>query len=100
MNLTIQEVERIADLARLHLTDEEKERFREQLSSILGHVAKLQDLDTAEIQPLTSMSLECTRLREDQPGESLSPEELLNNAPDAIKQQFRVPPVLDTDNHS
>lgn len=96
MSLTIQEVERIADLARLHLTDEEKKRFRGQLSSILEHVAKLQDLDTADIQPLSSMSVEHSRLREDLPGDCLSPEELLNNAPDVKDQQFRVPPVLDT----
>ncbi len=97
MRLTLQEVEHIADLARLHLTDEEKERFREQLSSILEHVAKLQDLDTADIQPLSGMSVERSRLREDLPGDSLPSEDLLSNAPNTKDQQFRVPPVLDNE---
>lgn len=95
MSLTREEVDNIAHLARLQLTDQEKERYRQQLSSILDHVAKLQDLDTGDIEPLNSMVSERSRLRDDESGECLLPEELLSNAPDVHSQQFRVPPVLD-----
>ena len=47
MSLTLEEVEHIAELARLELTDEEKERYRQQLSAILDYVARLQALDTS-----------------------------------------------------
>lgn len=95
MSLTREEVDNIAHLARLQLTDQEKERYRQQLSSILDHVAKLQDLDTGDIEPLNSVVSERSRLRDDEPGECLLPEELLSIAPDVHSQQFRVPPVLD-----
>ena len=49
MRLTLKEVEHIALLARLELTAEEKERYRQQLSHILEHVAQLQKLDTSRI---------------------------------------------------
>ena len=97
MSLTREEVENIAHLARLQLSEEEKERYRQQLSSILEHVAKLQNLDTGDIEPLNSVVAERSRLRDDEPGICLSPEELLSNAPDVHSQQFRVPPVLDQD---
>ena len=97
MSLTSEEVEHIAHLARLQLSEEEKERYRQQLSSILEHVAKLQALDTEGIQPMGNLAAERSRLREDQIGECLTPEELLRNAPDVQSNQFRVPPVLDQD---
>jgi aspartyl-tRNA(Asn)/glutamyl-tRNA(Gln) amidotransferase subunit C len=95
MRLTREEVEHIALLARLKLSEEEQERYREQLSSILDHVAQLQELDTAEVAPLNSVLAEAMPLREDQPGESLTPNELLKNAPGKTQDQFRVPPILD-----
>ncbi|MDH5505945.1 MAG: Asp-tRNA(Asn)/Glu-tRNA(Gln) amidotransferase subunit GatC [Anaerolineae bacterium] len=95
MSLTREEVEHIAQLARLHLSDEEKERYRKQLSSILDHVAKLQDLDTSGVSARSSVLAQRSRLREDVPGDGLSPKELLENAPAAEAGQFRVPPVLD-----
>ena len=97
MSLTSEEVEHIAHLARLQLSEEEKERYRQQLSSILEHVAKLQALNTEGIQPMGNLAAERSRLREDQIGECLTSEELLSNAPDVQSNQFRVPPVLDQD---
>ena len=95
MNLTIEEVERIAHLARLHLSEDEKTLFQKQLSSILEHIVKLQDIDTSKIDAQTSMSTESSRLRADEPGECLTPDALLKNAPEVKTQQFRVPPVFD-----
>ena len=95
MSLTRKEVEYIAHLARLQLSEEEKERYREQLSSILEHVAKLQSVDTEDIQPMSSVVAERSRLREDIVGDCLTSEELLSNAADVTSSQFRVPSVLD-----
>ncbi len=95
MTLTIEEVEHIAELARLQLSEEEINRFREQLSDILDYAARLQSLDTSGIAPTSSVLPERSVLRPDvvQPG--LSPDELLSNAPETEKGQFRVPPVLE-----
>jgi aspartyl-tRNA(Asn)/glutamyl-tRNA(Gln) amidotransferase subunit C len=95
MTLTIEEVEHIANLARLRLTPEEKERYRQQLSAILDYAARLQALDTSEIPPTSSVLPPRSVLRPDQPQPGLSLEELLRNAPETEAKQFRVPPVLE-----
>lgn len=95
MTLTIEEVEHIARLARLKLTDEEKARYREQLSAILDYAARLQSLDTTGIPPTSSVLPPRTVLRPDEPRPGLRREDLLANAPDTTDDQFRVPPVLE-----
>lgn len=95
MPLTIEEVEHIAELARLKLTDEEKARYRQQLSEILDHFSLLRSLDTAEIPPTSSVLPAESNLRMDEPRPSLKIKELLDNAPETEAGQFRVPPVLD-----
>ena len=95
MTLTIEEVEHIAELARLELTAEEKKRYGEQLSDILDYAARLQSVDTSGIPPTSSVLPERSVLRPDEPRPGLPLGALLRNAPDAEKGQFRVPPVLD-----
>lgn len=95
MTLTSAEVDHIADLARLQLTEDEKNRFRQQLSAILDYAASLQALDTSSIPPTSSVLPARSRLRPDEPLPGLPLEELLRNAPDVEKGQFRVPPVLE-----
>lgn len=95
MALTLQEVEHIAELARLRLTPEEKERYRQQLSAILDYAARLQDLDTSDIPPTASVLPPRSVLRLDLPQPGLTLEELLRNAPDSEANQFRVPPILE-----
>lgn len=95
MALTIEEVEHIAELARLKLSDDEKKRYREQLSAILDYAGRLQQLNTADIPPTSSVLPERSVLRPDEPRPGLTPEELLQNAPEAEDDQFRVPPVLE-----
>jgi aspartyl-tRNA(Asn)/glutamyl-tRNA(Gln) amidotransferase subunit C len=94
MTLTLQEVEHIAELARLSLSAEEKARYREQLSAILDYAARLQALDTSGIPPTSSVLPAYSVLREDEPRPSLSLEDLLRNAPVTESNQFRVPPIL------
>lgn len=95
MKLTLEEVEHIAELARLQLSETEKSRYREQLSDILDYAARLQELDTAGISPTSSVLPERSVLRPDEPRPGLNVDELLRNAPVTDKNQFRVPPVLD-----
>ena len=95
MPLTLKEVEHIANLARLELTDEEKRLYREQLSAILDYFAQLRELDTSGIPPTSSVLPPRSALREDEPRPGLSLDELLHNAPDTEAGQFRVPPVLE-----
>jgi aspartyl-tRNA(Asn)/glutamyl-tRNA(Gln) amidotransferase subunit C len=95
MTLTLEEVEHIAELARLNLTDEEKARYREQLSAILDYAARLQILDTTGIPPTSSVRPARSMLRPDQARPGLKIEALLGNAPDVEANQFRVPPILE-----
>ncbi len=95
MSLTKDEVEHIAALARLELTEEEKARYREQLSAILDYAARLQTLDTSHIPPTSTVLAKRSVLRKDVAEQGLSAEEILRNAPSAEQNQFRVPPVLE-----
>lgn len=95
MILTLTEVEHIAKLARLELTDQEKEQYRLQLSAILDYAARLQNLDTSQIPPTSSVLPPRSVLRPDVAAPSLDIKDVLRNAPQAENDQFRVPPVLD-----
>lgn len=95
MSLTLEEVEHIAMLARLELSAEEKERYRVQLSAILEHIRKLQQLDTSGIPPTASGLIAAGALRADQPRPGLERERLLANAPEEEQGQFKVPPVFE-----
>lgn len=95
MTLSLEEIEHIADLARLRLTDEEKARYREQLSAVLDYMDKLRQVDTAHIEPTATVLPLRTVLRPDVARPSLSPHELLSNAPAAKGGMFHVPPILE-----
>ena len=95
MSLTLQEVEHIAELARLDLSTAEKEQYREQLSAILDYANLLQDLDTAGIPPTSSVLPAQSILRSDLVKPALDPDQLLRNAPQKNNQQFKVPPVME-----
>jgi aspartyl-tRNA(Asn)/glutamyl-tRNA(Gln) amidotransferase subunit C len=95
MSLTKEEVEHIARLARLDLTDEQKARYRKQLEAILDHVARLQAVDTGDVLPTASVLAGLTPLRADEPQPGLDKEDLLGNAPQQDDDQFRIPPVFE-----
>lgn len=95
MKLSLDEVEHIAELARLRLSEDEKARYRDQLSEILDYAARLQAVDTSGISPTSSVLPARSVLRKDEPRPGLSLEEVLRNAPETEKGQFRVPPVLE-----
>ena len=93
--LSIQEVEAIAELAKLTLTDEEKMLFQEQLSDILDYAEMLQQLDTTNIPPTASAIPLKNVMRPDVVELSLENEDALFNAPQAEDGSFRVKAVLD-----
>jgi aspartyl-tRNA(Asn)/glutamyl-tRNA(Gln) amidotransferase subunit C len=95
MKITMKEVEHVARLARLELTDEEKERMRAQLDSILSYIDKLNELDTSAVEPTSHMLPMMNVFRDDEVRPSLSQEETLANAPDRQDLFFRVPRILE-----
>jgi aspartyl-tRNA(Asn)/glutamyl-tRNA(Gln) amidotransferase subunit C len=89
------EVEHVAQLARLGLTDDELGRLEGQLNHILDQYAILARLDTEAIPP-TAQTIELENiLREDEPGPSLPVDVLLSNAPDTADHFVVVPAILD-----
>jgi aspartyl-tRNA(Asn)/glutamyl-tRNA(Gln) amidotransferase subunit C len=93
--LTVAEVERIAALAHLELTDEEKRLFTRQLADILSYAEQLQSVDTAGV-PATAHVNAAQRDRADDPRPSLSIEDAVANSPDGAPDAglFRVPRVI------
>jgi aspartyl-tRNA(Asn)/glutamyl-tRNA(Gln) amidotransferase subunit C len=91
MAITRDEVLHVAALARLELSDEEVERFQEQLSAILEAVGKVAELDLSDVEP-TAHPLDLVNVwGEDEPRPCLSVDEALANAPDRDGDLFRVP---------
>ncbi len=95
MSITLKDVDHVANLARLDLTAEEKERFAGQLNAILKYAEKLNELDTDQIEPTTHVLPITNVMREDVRKESLPIEKVLLNAPDEEDDQIKVPAVLD-----
>jgi aspartyl-tRNA(Asn)/glutamyl-tRNA(Gln) amidotransferase subunit C len=93
--LSLEEVDTIAELAKLALTDEEKRTFQEQLSAILDYAEMLQQVDTSGIPPTASALQLKNVMRPDEVALSLSNEDALFNAPDTDAASFRVRAVLD-----
>jgi aspartyl-tRNA(Asn)/glutamyl-tRNA(Gln) amidotransferase subunit C len=94
MALTRKEVEHIAALVRLKLSDAELVEFQHQLSSILDHVRSLQELDTSGVEPTSGILSVNAGLRPDEPSVGLTPARVLQNARHKNQDQFRVPPVF------
>ena len=93
MAISKDEVRHVASLARLELSDDEVERFTEQLGAILEAVGKVSELDLTDVEPL-SHPLDLVNVwAEDEPRPSLSLDEALANAPDREDDHFRVPPT-------
>ena len=93
MAITREEVLHVASLAHLELTEEEVEKFTEQLGAILDAVGKVAELDLTGVEPL-SHPLDLVNVwAEDEPRPSWPIEESLANAPESEDDHFRVPPT-------
>jgi aspartyl-tRNA(Asn)/glutamyl-tRNA(Gln) amidotransferase subunit C len=97
MSLSLEEVRRIAALARLRLTPDEEERFAGQLSAILDHIEQLKALDVSGVEPMTHALAagEASPLREDVVQESLPPGEAIAAAPAHEGTSFKVPRIIE-----
>jgi len=98
MPITRTDVEKIAELARLELTAEEIESFSEQLSSILGYIDKLNELDTTGVEPMSHSTMGADAVeyagRDDEVQPSLGARLATENAPDKEDGYFKLPKVI------
>lgn len=95
MALSIEDVEKIADLARLELSEEEKRMYQAQLSTILEYVEQLNQLELEQVPPTAHAVPQQNVMREDIARPSLPLDELLLNAPAHAQHQFLIQTVLD-----
>jgi aspartyl-tRNA(Asn)/glutamyl-tRNA(Gln) amidotransferase subunit C len=90
-----EEVQHVARLARLHLTDEEADRMREQLDAILAYIDKLRELDVEGVEPTAHAVPLVNVMRDDALSACLPQEQALANAPDRADEFFRVPRIIE-----
>jgi aspartyl-tRNA(Asn)/glutamyl-tRNA(Gln) amidotransferase subunit C len=90
-----EEVQHVARLARLHLTDDEAERMREQLDAILAYIDKLRELDVEGVEPTAHAVPLVNVMRDDALAPCLPQERALANAPDRAGEFFRVPRIIE-----
>lgn len=95
MKISVEEVERVAVLARLRLAPDEKARITQQLNDILEYMDKLKQLDTARVEEFTHALSTGSVLREDAVTNEPNPEALLANAPDRDSTFFKVPKIIE-----
>lgn len=94
MKISREEVEHVAHLARLNLSEEDLVKMTGQLDEILNYVAKLEELDTTDIEPTTHAFSVRNAYRDDIPQESLSQEDSLRNCAAKNNEAFIVPRIL------
>lgn len=97
MALSRQDVEKIAALARLDLTEAEKALYQEQLSAVLAYAERLSELEIDDVPPTASAVPMTNVLREDEIEPSMPLADTLYNAPEAEQDQFKIQPVFDDD---
>jgi aspartyl-tRNA(Asn)/glutamyl-tRNA(Gln) amidotransferase subunit C len=95
MKISREEVEHLAKLANLELSEEEKEEFTQQLDKFLEYAAKINEINTNEIEPTSHVVFLKNVLREDLVKESLPQEIVLSNAPKQERGYFKVPKVIE-----
>lgn len=94
MALTIKEVEHVAMLCRLRLSEDEKERMTEQLSAVLDYMDKLNEVDTSQVEPMAHVLPLFNVFRPDEERKDFSREEMLANAPLVEDGMFKVPRIV------
>lgn len=93
--VTNERVKQIADAVRIAVTDEEAEKYTTQIDSILKYSSMLSELNTDDVEPTTHGIVLKNILRDDVPKQSITQEEVLNNAPEAQDGHFKVPAIMD-----
>jgi aspartyl-tRNA(Asn)/glutamyl-tRNA(Gln) amidotransferase subunit C len=95
MKVTLEDVEKVAKLARLEVSSAEKEAFAKQLSQILTHVETLKRFDTKAIEPTATVLGQVNVFRDDAVRPSLPVEKVLANAPEREADGFAVPKIIE-----
>ncbi|MBI4595976.1 MAG: Asp-tRNA(Asn)/Glu-tRNA(Gln) amidotransferase subunit GatC [Candidatus Tectomicrobia bacterium] len=95
MKITLQQVDHVARLARLELSDEDRMKFTKQLNDILVYIEKLNELDTSEVEPTSHVLPILNVFRHDQISSSLEIEESLANAPKKEGLFFQIPKIIE-----
>lgn len=95
MDITNEMVDKLADLAKLEFSTDEKEKLKDDLGRIIAFFEKLNELDTEHVEPLIFMSDAVNVLREDEVKQVITHEEALKNAPARDSDYFRVPKFLE-----
>ena len=91
------DIEHVARLARLDLTEDEKARLREQLSLIIEHAAKVGEVAADDVPPTAYAIPRSNVLRADEITPSLSTAEVLANAPEVEADRFKVPRIVEVE---
>jgi aspartyl-tRNA(Asn)/glutamyl-tRNA(Gln) amidotransferase subunit C len=97
MSISIHDVEKIARLAKLSFTDEEKQTFTGQFNEILSYMEKLDELDTENVAPTAHVLGLVNVMREDEVKPWTTQQDILANAPKTNNSFFSVPKVIDLD---
>lgn len=99
MALTKKEVEKIAELARLGISEEEKEKLAEDLSLVIGYIQKLSEVNVEKVEPITGgTSLESVMRKDDETkciSDSQMQEQILSASPNRKDDYFKVPSILE-----
>jgi aspartyl-tRNA(Asn)/glutamyl-tRNA(Gln) amidotransferase subunit C len=91
------DIDHVARLARLALSDDERERLREQLGLILDHAARVQEVAAKDVPPTAHPVPQTNVFRNDEPGECLTAEEALAGAPETEDGRFKVPRIVEAE---
>ena len=91
--ITVKDVEHVAKLARLELTEDEKVLYTKQLGDVLKYVDQMNEVDTSNVKPMTQVIDFVNVTREDVPVQEISKEALMSNAPDEENSFFKVPKI-------
>ncbi|MEQ8768933.1 MAG: Asp-tRNA(Asn)/Glu-tRNA(Gln) amidotransferase subunit GatC [Phycisphaerales bacterium] len=92
--LSIEDVRKVARLARLAVSDADAERYRAELAAVLGYIERLGEVDVAGVEPMAHVADAVNMLRDDEPGAAFDPSVVEKLAPEAADGFIRVPKVL------
>ena len=95
MSVDAATVKRVAQLARIRVTDEEAEALRGELNAILGFVEQLNEVDVEGVEPMTSVQPMAMKMRRDEVTDGGKADDILANAPNADNGYFLVPKVVE-----
>ncbi|MCX7710775.1 MAG: Asp-tRNA(Asn)/Glu-tRNA(Gln) amidotransferase subunit GatC [Clostridia bacterium] len=95
MKVTKETIEHVANLARLNLTEQEKEKLTTEMEDIISYVDKLNELDTSGVSPTAHVIPIKNVFREDEAKASYDREKILANAPSTENGCFKVPKVVE-----